>query len=327
MIKSRTSVGAIIIILFFLAGCIKNNTSLSVSIVEPSAQASAVSYNSILKDIIYARNKNWLNEDEDLALDIYLPPQTKKNEKFPLVLYIHGGSFTSGDKAASQTECALLAQNGFTAVAFNYRLGWETPSQELDATYRCLQDTHAALRFLVANAYEYSIDTRWIFVEGASAGAITALNAQYMSQDSADVYYKGCSKRLGSLYNAGNDLDNQYIIRGIASLWGSLLSPYLITKETYVPTIFFHGEKDNVIPWDEGYFYNDPNYRLSYGSKSLYDRISFFYKSTVAHIDPDGKHGVYTTEFIQPNVACFFNSIIDHKPQHGIYYTEVSNCE
>jgi len=327
MRKLNPNLFAVIIAVSLFLSCTKNKTTPVISASQPTSEVSTGYNNLTIEDVIYANNKNWLDDYQDLDLDVYLPTPAKTAQKFPLVLFIHGGGFTSGDKSTSKADCQILALNGFTVASINYRVGWSSPADQTSATYRALQDAHAALRFLVANADEYSIDTRWIFVEGPSAGAITTLNMAYLPQDSADVYYRSASNRLGPLYSAGNDLTNTYVIRGVASLWGSLVSPYLITKKTYVPTIFFHGEEDNIIPWDEGNFYNDPDFPVTYGSKSLYDYIDAHHKAAVAHIDPKGNHGIYDSDFNQTNVACFFNSIMNGNPQKGIYYTEVPNCE
>lgn len=319
---------AILLTVLIFNSCTKDKNVSQPYISAQSAIASSEVYeNKIIYNVVYGNNKNWLGEYEDLDLDVYLPTPNRTQRKFPLVVYIHGGGFTTGDKAAGQTQCEYLATAGFTAVSINYRTGWSTPAEQSTATYRALQDAHAALRFLVDRADDFSIDTSLIFVQGASAGAVISLDMVYLPQDSADVYMRSPANKLGSLYTAGNDLTNTYTIKGIGSMWGALLSPYLITRKNAVPTIFYHGQKDNVVPWDEGNYYNNPIFPVAFGSKSLYDVLISYKVSSVAHIDPDGGHGVYDIYFRQSNFVCFVNGIITNKPQRGIYYTEVSNCE
>lgn len=312
---------------FLLCSCSKEANIPTDSPYETAPLSSDEYENKIINDVVYANNKNWLGEYEDQTLDVYLPTPNITSRKFPLIIFIHGGGFITGDKASGRVLCQYLASEGFTAVSLNYRTGWTTPQEQANATYRALQDAHAALRYLVANADNFSIDTNQIFVQGASAGAVVSLDLVYMPQDSANVYMRSASNKLGSLYTSGNDLTNSYTIKGIGAMWGALLSPFLITRENAVPTIFFHGQRDNVIPWDEGNYYNDPIFPAAYGSKSLYDVLISYKIPSVAHIDPEGGHGVYDTYFRQSNTVCFFNSIRNNNPQHAIYYTEESNCE
>jgi acetyl esterase/lipase len=97
-------------------------------------------------------------------LDIYLPPEGAG--PFPVVFSIHGGAFAIGDKRDIQIHPFLTAlDRGFAVVGVNYRLSGE-------AVFPAgLQDTKAALRWLRANADDYSLDTSRIVAWGASSGA------------------------------------------------------------------------------------------------------------------------------------------------------------
>lgn len=317
----------------FLYGCTKTNLVSQVAAKDVSEEniSQAQSINKVFTNVIYGKNTDWLGQIQDLDLDVYLPVPKVTDTKYPLILFIHGGGFLDGDKASSQSDCELLSSKGFVVAAINYREGWSLLSRnttdQASATYRAIQDGHAAIRFLVTSAKKYGIDTGFIFTEGSSSGAITALNLAYLNQDSADFYFHNASLSLGKLKNAGNGLKANYKIKGVASMWGSLVSPYLITNKNALPTIFFHGELDQVIPWNIGHFYGYNEFPLSYGSKALYERLTLLEIPSVAHIDPTGGHGVYDRNFRQDNIACFFNAIINKTPQTGIYYTEVPNCQ
>ncbi|HRI21459.1 MAG TPA: carboxylesterase family protein, partial [Panacibacter sp.] len=270
----------------------------------------------------------------DLTLDIYLPDAPVKNKKLPLVICVHSGGFVSGDKKAFETECRMLNAKGFIAASVNYRLGRDDNKnpclsslpETLSSVYRAVQDLRAATRYLAANATAYGIDTGWIFYEGASAGAATCLETAYLTQDSADYYFHGSKNNLGLLKNGSNALPENYKIRGIASMWGALYSEYIITEENAIPSIFFHGELDEIIPWDIGHFYSCDNMPADFGSKALYERLTSMGVPSVAHIDTKGRHGVYDKQFCQDNIACFFESLMKGQPQKGWYTTPVSNC-
>lgn len=86
----------------------------------------------------------------------------------PVVIYIHGGGFTSGDKTKAR-EGTLLREclaAGVSYVAINYRyLGPGVPLQDI------LRDTARAVQFVRARADEWNLDRSRVAAIGASAGA------------------------------------------------------------------------------------------------------------------------------------------------------------
>ncbi|HRH49348.1 MAG TPA: alpha/beta hydrolase [Panacibacter sp.] len=318
----------VLTIIFILSACSKNSTV-------PNPVIPRGSDSSSMSDVIYAVNKNYLGQNEQLGLDIYFPTNNSTVSKSPLVLFIHGGGFLDGNKKSAKNDCQVLASKGFTVASIDYRLGWTKDNtnpctsnvdEALNAFYRAQQDARAALRFLVSKAATYSIDVTNIFIVGASSGAQIAMAIPYLTQDSAEVYYPGVSKNLGLLDNAGNNLKNTYSIKGIGCMWGSLINTSLITQQNAVPSIFFHGQQDGVIPWNVGYGYNCSNFPIGYGAKPLYDRLTSLGVAAVAHIDPLGGHGIYDSQFNEENIACFFNSVINGQAQTGFYTTKISSC-
>lgn len=136
-----------------------------------------------VKDLAYAE------KSPAEKLDLYLPP--KKRPPAPLVIWIHGGGFTVGDKHSmprrdfgppppprgpygiSQVQVpdvATLVAKGYAVVSLNYRLGTSFMDGLLPAT----QDGKAAVRFLRANAAKYNLDLNRFAVWGNSAGGYMA---------------------------------------------------------------------------------------------------------------------------------------------------------
>jgi len=101
-------------------------------------------------------------------LDLYIP--TTGLQKYPLIVWIHGGAFMMGDKAAATetSMCNALVAKGFVVASLNYRLSSEAiyPAQ--------IQDCKAAVRFLRANAATYKIDPDRVASWGGSAGGCLA---------------------------------------------------------------------------------------------------------------------------------------------------------
>ena len=98
-----------------------------------------------------------------LQLDVFYP-MTKRRQRLPAVLLIHGGGWRSGDRSQHVPLAQQLAGRGIVAVTAEYRLSTEAPYPA------AVQDLKAALRWMRANARTYAIDTTRVAVWGFSAG-------------------------------------------------------------------------------------------------------------------------------------------------------------
>jgi acetyl esterase/lipase len=329
----RTSLQFFVVFSFIIINsCVKHKRSHS---AEESTTTPFTG--SVIKNISYAANTNWTGQNEQLLLDVYLLRQEKNitGAKYPLLVWIHGGGFAVGDKDSTENFAALVASKGFVVAPINYRLGWTQNKKDAckgdtlqanEAIYRAIQDARAALRFLVANADKYSVDTNWIFLGGASAGAVTTLGVAYYTQQTIDYYLPHISARLGPL-DEGNSLTNTYTIKGLISMWGAINSPDLINKSNAKPTIFFHGTNDKVVPFNTDHFYKCTNFPDSYGSQPLYNKLISLGVPALAQIKPGGGHGVYTDNFRANECVCFLNSLITNAPQKGYYVGEQPGCK
>lgn len=291
---------------------------------------------AITYDVQYGSNRDIGGNLVNLKLDVYKPKDITAGQKFPFILFVHGGGFTGGDKSSATNAMISFAEAGFVGAAITYRVNTVVdPSTDpciIDTNisnktvYMAAQDTRAAMRFMVANAEKYNIDTSRIFLVGSSAGAIAALNAYYLTQEDFNEYIPGVENELGGLDNADNDLTNTYRIIGIGSNSACLPSVDYITADKIVPTIFFHGGADSVIPVEKGHTYYCTQTAYVYGSISLYKRYQQLGEPAVMHFYPGGEHGPYTQDFITQNEICFFNSVLNKKVESGSYSGEQSSC-
>jgi acetyl esterase/lipase len=126
-----------------------------------------------------------------LTLDLYLPGrQTSRGA--PVILYVHGGGWTSGHTRHSGAfenwpgVLASLAARGYVVASINYRLSAEAPSPA------AVQDVKSAVRWLRANASRFGIDRQLIGIWGGSAGgqlaalAGTSCGVQALDPPAAD---------------------------------------------------------------------------------------------------------------------------------------------
>jgi acetyl esterase/lipase len=115
------------------------------------------------------------------VFDIWLPVTS---EPTPLVIYVHGGGFTSGDKSFVHTgdsghnstypqDIRVLLSEGVAFAAINYTL---LLSQNEDVGVdKCLMDITRAIQFLRSEHELFNIDPERIALAGNSAGAGASL--------------------------------------------------------------------------------------------------------------------------------------------------------
>ena len=100
------------------------------------------------------------------VLDFWAAP---KEGPRPLVVYIHGGGWTGGDKTRQPEQVLPFLQNGISYAAIRYRL---TPDNPLPAP---VFDAVRAIQFIKSKAAEWNIDPTRIALTGGSAGAATSM--------------------------------------------------------------------------------------------------------------------------------------------------------
>jgi kynurenine formamidase len=124
-----------------------------------------------------------LGADPQRRLDLYVPARAPLAAKDagvttgsapPLLIYIHGGAWVSGDKRQYSDLGAALSRHGVMVAIINYRLsgdgGVRHPAHA--------QDAAAAVAWLRRNAADLGFDKSRMFIAGHSAGAhIAALLA------------------------------------------------------------------------------------------------------------------------------------------------------
>lgn len=109
---------------------------------------------------------------ERQVLDFY---QAKSDMKTPLLFFVHGGGWMTGDKA-NPDFLAKCLENGISVVSINYRLITDAQAAKIDPPVKaCLDDAARALQFVRSIATEWRIDKERIGGCGGSAGGFTAL--------------------------------------------------------------------------------------------------------------------------------------------------------
>ena len=118
-----------------------------------------------LADVTYSV----VNGFRPLTLDLYLPT-SRPLGGLPVIIYVHGGGWTSGHTRHSGAfenwpeVLASIAHKGYIVASLNYRLSAEAPSPAAE------HDVKSAIRWLRLNSARFGIDVQRIGIWGGSAG-------------------------------------------------------------------------------------------------------------------------------------------------------------
>jgi acetyl esterase/lipase len=125
-----------------------------------------------VKDIAYV---DGAAADPKQKLDLYLP---KGQKDFPVLFFVHGGSWKSGDRTLYAPLGNILAKNGIGAVIISYRL---SPQVQHPGH---IQDVARAYAWTCANIGKHGGRADQIFACGHSAGghlvALLATDESYL---------------------------------------------------------------------------------------------------------------------------------------------------
>ncbi|KAI8340096.1 Alpha/Beta hydrolase protein [Chlamydoabsidia padenii] len=117
---------------------------------------------------IVSRDVTYSDASTECKLDIYHPDETNKNDskkKRPVIIFIYGGSWSSGKKLLYTSMANTLRELGYLVVVPDYR---KYPKVKVDSMY---QDIRQAIKWTFHHANDIGADVDMIYVMGHSAGA------------------------------------------------------------------------------------------------------------------------------------------------------------
>jgi arylformamidase len=134
---------------------------------------------------------------ERQILDVYAPKDAKN---LPVVFWIHGGGWQTGDKSSVREKPRLFMERGYVFVSTNYRL---LPTVEMKAIFR---DVAQSLGWVYQHIAEYGGDPNRLFVMGHSAGAqlaaLMCCDERYLREAGVPATaLKGCVPIDGDTYD------------------------------------------------------------------------------------------------------------------------------
>jgi para-nitrobenzyl esterase len=275
--KKMNRLFRLLLLLTAVSSCKKDETTAS-TIPDSMSVKSAATYTvAVEQNINYCQGlrHQTLNSSSystmDLKLDVYKPVNNTK--KKPAILLIHGGGFSGGDK--SDVNIVNLANHfasrGWVAFSINYRLlgdkgtippQWIQFAQnnvpladqsQFMAMYPAHRDAKAAMRWLIANADNYNIDTNYITVGGGSAGAIIATTLGITNTTDFTTEISSTTDPTLTTTN----LNKTYTIKTILDFWGSGVAVnaanniygYNRFDRSDAPIMIAHGTADSTVKY------------------------------------------------------------------------------
>ena len=228
---------------------------------------------TVERDIPYC-----LMDGVELKLDAYYP--SASNDRWPALVYVHGGSWTGGDKRSPITahERFALVEAGFLVVSVNYRLA---PEHKFPAM---IEDVKCAIRYLRAHADEYNLDPNHIGAWGNSAGGhLVALLGLANESAGWDVgpylEYSSSVQAVVDFYGPAdletlleNNSERVFMDEDLA-----LASPINHVTKAAPPFLILHGDSDRLVPREQ--------------SEVLYERLTANGVRAELVIVQNGGHG------------------------------------
>ena len=204
--------------------------------------------------------------EDTLALDIFYPKQ-KGNELRPLLIYVHGGGFSGGNRDHGIGYCEYFAKKGWVTATISYHLTMKGQSfscgqavqNKINTLLTAAQNVNQATAFLLNKKKQFNIDPSNVVIAGSSAGAEAVLQAAYWKKSQEDI------------------LSDGFKYAGVISMAGAVLDQNWITTDTAIPTALFHGTCDPLVPFAAAaHHYCSPDatgFMMLFGSYAIAEKL------------------------------------------------------
>lgn len=242
---------------------------------------------------------------EELYLDRYML-DAEADAPRPCMIFAFGGGFVKGVRNHEYYSIFFdrLAREGIVVVSIDYRLGLKNLNADGgmvamigifdNAVNMAVEDLYCATNFVIANSEEWAVDTTKIMLSGSSAGAITAVQAEWM--------------RCNGAWRA-KVLPEGFRYAGVVSCAGAIFStdgkPKFASQPA--PMLLFHGTSDRNVPYDHASMFGVGFYGSAYIVKQLerLDSPYWFYSAEYMDHRMAGIPFIYECDIIMQFIRDF----------------------
>lgn len=285
-------------------------------------------------DILYGGNYDSKNQWTPLLMDVY-EPQELVTQLRPMIIFVHGGSFTGGDRLDQRMDlkAQYFTQRGYVTANIEYRVeqteiispyvNFAFKDNWYQAMIRASQDLKAAIRYfkkdVAENGNTYQIDTTNIIIYGSSAGAITMLNTVFID-DTAEMsndFKKNYALLDGFEGNSGSAGYSSKGIKAVVSCSGAVDNLDYFNNNLNIPYIAFHNTIDLTVPYSIGCFITVAcHLNTFFGDQKIFNRLqqldtkSEFYPINYANHPVDEYEKTTTLNFIYEKTRLFLYDVV-----------------
>lgn len=244
-------------------------------------------------------------DGQELYLDRYALDESAEAPR-PCLIFAFGGGFVQGVRNHEYYSIFFdhLAREGIVVVSIDYRLGLKNLNPNggvksmieafQNAVNMAVEDMYAATNFVIANAEEWGVDSSKIIISGSSAGAITAVQAEWMRCNGdvraevlpADFRYAGVVSCAGAIFS----------VKGKPKF-----------KTAPAPMMLFHGTSDSNVPYDHASMFGVGFYGSAYIVEQLerLDSPYWFYSAEYVDHKMAGLPYIYSCDLIMQFINDF----------------------
>lgn len=206
--------------------------------------------------------------------DLYLPKDNTK-ENYGLVVYLHAGGFTTGDKSDDESMLAWLTSKGYVAAGINYTLKTDDNDKNILTQSN---EIKSAIPKVIEEAEKNGYHIDKLTMAGGSAGHCLAMIYAYRDAGESPVpvvltfgavgpssFFKddwtnyGLNQETDEAYQAAADLfgtfggvklTKEMVKDGSYQELLKPISAYAWIDENSVPTVVAYGKYDKVQPYE-----------------------------------------------------------------------------
>lgn len=260
----------LVAVLLLFSSCFAINEA-KIRVAESTALFDTKFNGEVLRDLRYG------DAPRDIY-DLYLPEDISAPEASHLILFIHGGSWTSGDKKDGEPYCRNFAAHGYVAASICYTLKADGADPTILSINEEVMEAVGAIRNKCAGLGIILDD---MAVSGFSAGACqammfgfrdatTVLPVKFIIQmsgpttfdpvlwSSSEVHWMvrweagldgtdRAAARWISLFS-GENVTEEMVRSGEAEAIWRKISPFSYISEQSVPVLSAYGSLDGVVP-------------------------------------------------------------------------------
>lgn len=270
-----------------------------------SADSPPISPGTELIDVTYC-----ITGREELKMDLYYPDQVET--LLPVIVYVHGGGWTGGNKAggAGFRFLPVLRKQGYLTISVNYRL---SPKHKFPAH---IEDVKCAIRHLRAEAETYNLDPNRIGAIGGSAGghlvALLGVTDESAGMEGSGGYLE-YSSRVQAVIDMFGPIDpaESCTVGWARQVFGakcedeiiSLASPLAYISSDDPPFLILHGDRDELVPLEQ--------------SQIFYDRLTAAGVPATLQIIVSAGHGLSSSgDPIEPSIEALLQLAVDFFDQN-----------